>query len=277
MAISSLVSVIVPNYNHASFLVERINSILNQTYQDFELILLDDASTDHSLSVLNTYKNHPKVSYLVVNKSNSGSPFKQWLKGFDLAKGSYIWIAESDDFSSPNFLKETMALFSNQEINADVVFVGTQNVDEHGAVVISKSRIERKYQQLLAAKFSIKGHDFLPMFLPNYCVIRNASAAVFKISMLTPKARKISRYKTIGDYYFWVNVCLENRTIYYLPDRLNFMRSHANNVRKSKIKQQFKRKEFKEVHKEILRKRFYDFRVSRILLKHYAKKWLKLT
>ena len=56
-----MVSVIVPNYNHASYLVERIESILNQTYQDFELILLDDCSTDDSREVLLKYKDNPKV------------------------------------------------------------------------------------------------------------------------------------------------------------------------------------------------------------------------
>ncbi len=75
-----MVSVIVPNYNHASYLVARIESILNQTYQDFELILLDDCSTDDSREVLLKYKDNPKVTHLVFNEQNSGSPFIQWQK-----------------------------------------------------------------------------------------------------------------------------------------------------------------------------------------------------
>ena len=80
------VSVIVPNYNHAPYLKRRIDSILNQTYQDFELILLDDCSTDNSAEVLNEYASNPKVSHVVINEINSGSTFKQWDKGFALAK-----------------------------------------------------------------------------------------------------------------------------------------------------------------------------------------------
>ena len=55
------VSVIVPNYNHARFLRRRLDSILAQTYQDFELILLDDASTDESLTILDTYASEARV------------------------------------------------------------------------------------------------------------------------------------------------------------------------------------------------------------------------
>ena len=63
------VSVIVPNYNYARYLPMRIESILNQTFTDFELILLDDASTDESVSVLEKYRNNKHVSRIVVNIS----------------------------------------------------------------------------------------------------------------------------------------------------------------------------------------------------------------
>ena len=71
------VSVIVPNYCHAPYLEQRIESILQQTFQDFELILLDDCSTDGSREILERYRNHPKVSGIFYNERNSGSPFKQ--------------------------------------------------------------------------------------------------------------------------------------------------------------------------------------------------------
>lgn len=75
------VSVIVPNYCHAPYLEQRIESILQQTFQDFELILLDDCSTDGSREILERYRNHPKVSGIFYNERNSGSPFKQWKRG----------------------------------------------------------------------------------------------------------------------------------------------------------------------------------------------------
>jgi len=87
------VTVIVPNYNHARFLRQRLDSILTQTYQDFELILLDDCSTDDSRTILKEYAADPRVR-LELNEANSGSPFKQWNKGVQLAQGKYVWIAE---------------------------------------------------------------------------------------------------------------------------------------------------------------------------------------
>ena len=99
------VSVIVPNYNYARYLPIRLESILNQTFKDFELILLDDASTDNSIQILENYRNHPNVSQLVVNKVNTGSPFQQWMKGILLARGEYIWIAEADDIADLQFLE----------------------------------------------------------------------------------------------------------------------------------------------------------------------------
>ncbi|MDE6180708.1 MAG: glycosyltransferase, partial [Phocaeicola sp.] len=104
------ISVIVPNYNYACYLKERINSILQQTYTDYELILLDDASTDGSVKILEEYRTNPHVSHIVINKENTRSPFIQWMKGIRLARGKYIWIAEADDSAKPDFLEQCVRL-----------------------------------------------------------------------------------------------------------------------------------------------------------------------
>ncbi|MEB5476808.1 glycosyltransferase family 2 protein [Acinetobacter pollinis] len=75
-----VVSVIVPSYNHAQFLEQRLESILNQTFQDFELIILDDVSPDHSREIIENYRNYPKVSQMIFNGRNSDSTFFQWNK-----------------------------------------------------------------------------------------------------------------------------------------------------------------------------------------------------
>ncbi|MFN9114867.1 MAG: glycosyltransferase family 2 protein, partial [Bacteroidota bacterium] len=106
------VSVIVPNYNHSRFLRKRIDSILNQTYQNFELIILDDNSNDDSVSVIEEYHSCSSISHIVYNQVNSGSTFKQWEKGLSLAKGDWIWIAESDDMCSSLFLQEITPIIS---------------------------------------------------------------------------------------------------------------------------------------------------------------------
>src|SRR5689334_17639702 len=94
-------SVIIPNYNHAAYLEQRIHSVLKQSFKDFEVIVLDDASTDNSTALIQKYPSIIKV----VNEKNSGSPFRQWEKGAALAKGEWLWFAESDDLASPAFLQ----------------------------------------------------------------------------------------------------------------------------------------------------------------------------
>src|ERR1700733_15685962 len=91
------VSVVIPSYNHARFLRRRIDSILQQSYQDFELILLDDCSPDNSREILTSYVDDPRVR-IEFNTTNSGSTFKQWNKGGGLAHGGKLWFAESQCF-----------------------------------------------------------------------------------------------------------------------------------------------------------------------------------
>jgi len=95
----SLVSVIVPCYNQGQFLSETLESVLSQTYSNWECIIVNDCSTDNIREILECYRNHPKVSNLIYNDVNAGTSYKQLYKGIHFAKGELIWIAESDDGS----------------------------------------------------------------------------------------------------------------------------------------------------------------------------------
>ena len=92
MVDSPLVSVIVPNYNYAKYLNLRLESIFAQTYDNYEVILLDDKSSDGSIDIINKYSNHPKVSKVIINEVNSGSPFIQWKRGIKEACGDVILL-----------------------------------------------------------------------------------------------------------------------------------------------------------------------------------------
>ncbi|TXN72117.1 glycosyltransferase family 2 protein, partial [Methylobacterium sp. WL8] len=111
------VSIIVPNFNHAPYLNERLKSIYDQTYKNFEVILLDDCSYDESAKILTKFANtHKNNTRLFINKKNSGGVFNQWKKGFSLAIGELIWIAESDDYCSSDFLSELVKFFRNNAV-----------------------------------------------------------------------------------------------------------------------------------------------------------------
>ena len=126
-----IVSVVIPNYNHAQYLRQRIDSILNQIYSDFELIIVDDCSTDNSKEIIESYRTNPKVSQIIFNESNSGTPFQQWETGVDLAKGEWIWIAESDDFAENDFL-EKLILQAEIFSTAGLIYSHIRWVDTFG-------------------------------------------------------------------------------------------------------------------------------------------------
>lgn len=211
------VSVIVPNYNHAPYLRQRLDSIFNQTFQDFEVILLDDASTDNSVEILQEYatKYQDKVSHYKVNSENSGSPFRQWKKGIDLAKGEYIWIAESDDFSERLFLERTIEIFNENE-TATIVVTDSKYV--HNSQIINLSPPFDRNNLLIR---------IAPRHLLSKCPIRNVSAVVMRRKIIGEE--KYYSYKYIGDklfyYYFF-----RNKEIYYLQLPLNYYRRHSQNV-----------------------------------------------
>ncbi|HHQ4535035.1 TPA: glycosyltransferase family 2 protein, partial [Aeromonas veronii] len=99
------VSVIVPNYNHAPYLQQRLESIYRQTYENIEVILLDDCSSDNSIEILTDFSSRfPNRTICSFNDVNSGGVFRQWKKGLGIASGELVWIAESDDFCSDDFL-----------------------------------------------------------------------------------------------------------------------------------------------------------------------------
>jgi glycosyltransferase involved in cell wall biosynthesis len=102
---------------------------LSQSFTGYELIILDDCSDDGSRELIDSYAlMYPEIirSY---NASNSGSPFAQWNHGISMAKGDYIWIAESDDYSEPGFLEKTTAMLDARP-GAGLVYTDSIVIDE---------------------------------------------------------------------------------------------------------------------------------------------------
>ncbi len=214
------VSVIIPNYNHARFLKQRIDSVLNQEYDDFEIILLDDCSTDDSRTIIAEYANNPKIT-IYLNDSNSGSTFKQWNKGLQLTKGELIWIAESDDIADPSFLKNAVDILNHtQEIG--LYECRSYWVDENSNVM------DPEPLQVIAQE--IKGKEFIMQQLLNGNSIHNASAVVFRKSLVElPISRDISDLKYCGDWLFWVKILAKSN--FYLSNQYhNYFRRHQGNV-----------------------------------------------
>ncbi len=225
------VSIIVPNYNHKSFLKLRLDSIFSQTFQDFELILLDDASIDGSHEILESYRNHPKVTHLIINKQNSGSPFKQWKKGLNLSKGIYVWIAESDDYSEPLFLEH---LLKRMNDNIDICYSQSIDVDENGIIISKRINYTKNFNpNIWNDGFEISGLEFAEKYLLVKNVIPNASAVIFKRELIKDVffSEKLLSMKMCGDWFFWLQLC-KNSNIKFVAESLNYFRSHSAISRK---------------------------------------------
>lgn len=222
-----MISIIVPNYNHLQFLPKRLETIINQSFQDFEIILLDDCSMDGSWEYLKQYENHPKVRHCIRNEVNSGSPFKQWKKGLDLAKYDWVWIAESDDFSDLNFLEKFVS-----ELNENVIFVfcNSNDVDEFGEEYVGFMNFDfPEGSSLFADSFQFQSNFFLQNYLIYRNYIRNASSVLFKKPRQFPK--RIEQMQYSGDWFFWISLSNSKGCIKYLNEKLNFYRCHSGSTR----------------------------------------------
>lgn len=251
MSNNLLISIIIPNYNHASYLKQRIDSILAQTFQDFELIILDDCSTDSSREIIDEYRSHPKVTQIIYNEKNSGGVFKQWIKGIEKSKGEFIWIAESDDYTAENFLEETLKVLE-QNHSIGMVFTNTNAVNHKGEFLWTTEEDKAiSYQQLAAFQNTIE-EDNVAQFLVSEMIIANASSVLFrKSSLLLIDFEELQKFVNTGDRFVYIGIALQSK-ICYLAKALNFMRSHENNTTKKSF-------ENGNIHKDRLRVLNYYF------------------
>jgi glycosyltransferase involved in cell wall biosynthesis len=219
-----VVSVVVPNYNHASFLRNRLDSIVTQTYTNFECIILDDASTDDSISILEEYVKRDSRFKLYINEVNSGSTFAQWNYGVSLCKGKFIWIAESDDIADRNFLQTTVDVL---EQNSNVVIAYSQSklIDESGKF----SGIWNYSENIFSNSFQMCGTEFIESYLLISNHIPNASAVLFRKSDFYFVGKSIESLKNNGDWNLWLKLLTKGDLI-YINTPLNYFRQHDSSV-----------------------------------------------
>ncbi len=221
------ISVIIPNYNHARYLDERIRSVLGQTRQDFEVILLDDCSPDDSRSVIERYRGDPRIR-IEYNERNSGSTFRQWNKGLGLARGRYVWIAESDDAAEPELL-ETLAGGLDADEGAGLAYCWSNGIDEIGRSV-DLGAWYQPHRARWAGDYRSRGRDEIGRWLVRRNFIVNASAVVFRREIAERVGGADPTYRLTGDWDFWVRLLGES-DVRYSARALNRYRCHPASVR----------------------------------------------
>ncbi len=223
---SPKVSIVVPNFNHAPYLRERLETIYAQTYANFEVILLDDASTDDSLTILREFqKLHADRTRLVVNEKNSGGVFKQWQRGIELAAGELVWIAESDDFSAENFLSELVPAFADDAIQ--VAFCRTDFVQDGQKIFTTEDYLLDVPAFDWTKSFAVTAAEFVANGFAVKNLIPNVSGVVFR----RPKYFRAEllklwdELKLCGDWAFYLDA-IRGGCVYFTPTVTNFYRVH---------------------------------------------------
>jgi len=228
------VSVIVPNYNYEQYIHERLHSITAQNYPIYEIIILDDASSDNSRDVIKDFIQKQKIDCsLIINTKNSGSVFSQWKKGIDASSGDYSWIAEADDLSEPGFLNEVMEKFDDPSIV--ISYCESKQMDSSGNILCDNYL---EYVRDISCvkwlcNYKEKGINEITSGLAIKNTIPNVSAVVFKRdiieSVLQENIELIKQYKNAGDWLTYTYV-LRHGDISYSSKSLNKHRRHRNSI-----------------------------------------------
>ncbi|MCP5091731.1 MAG: glycosyltransferase [Gammaproteobacteria bacterium] len=239
-----LVSVIVPNYNHARFLDQRLQSIFDQGYQNLEIIVLDDKSPDNSIEVIealkaqNASQDSPREFRTHYNEINAGNVFAQWQTGINKARGELIWICESDDFCAPDFLQTLVPHFRDKSVQ--IAFGNIQFCDDDGKPMpgmgayresaepgiwdrVTKRPAKRWFDGALGAKN----------------VISNVGGCVFRKQKLSREVwEQARRFKIAGDWYLYSEIAGGGQIVYD-PAPVAYFRQHGANTSASNFHQPY--------------------------------------
>jgi glycosyltransferase involved in cell wall biosynthesis len=220
------VSVIVPNYNHARYLRERLDSILNQTFSDWELIVLDDASIDDSVLIINAYTSKDSRIVFVPQDANSGSPFAQWNKGVARAQGEYLWIAESDDSAHPELL-EVLVGELDAHPGAVLAYAQTVLMDETSRPMHSFAKnLAFVFQtDFFEHSFVADGRGLVHRFMARHNMVPNASGVLMRKNHYLAVGGPPVDWKLNGDWLFYSQLFLRGQVVFNARE-LNFFRVH---------------------------------------------------
>jgi len=225
---SPRVTVLVTNYNHARFLAARWESIFAQSFKDVEFIFLDDGSADKSVDLVRAYAREWPIR-IEAEHINRGV-FAQWRKGLELAKGEFIWIAEADDVSSPEFLGSMVAVLGRSDA-LGMAYSQSSIIDEHGRLLETTPAYLNVLDGLRwKSDYRNTGKDEIRDWLVLRNTIPNVSACVFRREALLSVDVEKMGLKLCGDWMTYVQL-LSLWDIAFVKEPLNHFRRHSRTAR----------------------------------------------
>lgn len=223
------VSVVVPNYNYAHYIPSRLGTIIAQTYKPYEIIFLDDNSTDDSVAVAEAILSKSGLPYrILINRVNRGCYF-QWLHGIEQARGELVWIAEADDESDASFLDELVTAFEDPHVV--LAFAQSRQIDRDGKLIredyLAYTRDVSPSQW--SSAYCRAGRDEITEALAIKNTIPNASGVLMKKPDLSEIRERLLQLRNAGDWLSYVHI-LKSGSIYFTPKVLNSHRVHQGGV-----------------------------------------------
>ena len=208
-----LISVIIPYYKKKEYIISSINSVLNQTYKNLEIIIIYDDLNKEDLNLLKKIKKKDKRIKIYINKKNLGAG-RSRNKGIKLSKGVFVAFLDSDDLWKKNKLKKQIFFMKKNGINAS--HTSYTIINSNNKIVGSRNAKDMSYKLLLKS-----------------CDI-GLSTVVLKKEIITSKI-KFANIKTKEDYVLWLKITLNNNKIFALKDNLTKWRKLENSLSSSRL------------------------------------------
>jgi len=215
------VSILTASYNYADVISQAIDSVLNQTYKNWELIIVDDGSKDNSLEIINNYVQKYDNIHLFTHPDNENKGLKETVKlGLEKCSGEYVAFLESDDFWEKDYLNKKVDIFTQ---NPDVKLI-YNNVDLFG-----DEKLLKKYQNgVVKAINSINLNLKKSQDISYYFLLRNL-VSTFSAAMVEKKALEECDFNSpvdiFLDWWLWLQITFKHRS-YYMAEKLTNWRIH---------------------------------------------------
>ena len=224
MILNPLVSVITPVYNREKYLVKCIESILKQTYSNFEFLIVDDKSSDNTLEIIKNYQSIDSRIKILENDKNLGATVS-FNRGLDVCQGKYVARMDSDDISLPDrFLKQVDIFESWHELEV----LGT------GAILIDCNEKEIGRRQFPSDFKRIKSilNTGVPVFDPS---------VMMRTSTLKETMGFDNRLAPADDYHLWLTLFKKKKIISNIDNYLIKYRLHDSNLSKLESREQLRK------------------------------------
>lgn len=218
------VSIVLVNYNHASYLDERITSILSQTYQDFELLIIDNGSTDESLKVIEKYQKDPRVKLQAY--STNALPYKRWNDSIALTKGEYLMLVCADDSCHPQQLEKLVEKLDQYPL-ANIAYSQSLEIDEESNQLRSAQYWTAELDENRWSADFIDSGENECRYLYFKCSIINIGAILMRRSAFVEVGMFDTNMRYSSDWMLYARILANTEQVIFLSESLNYYRRNT--------------------------------------------------